>query len=190
MAVVSCFGKTQNLIFQFKIWAYFSRKKSPCQGKEFFVEKMPLLSRVQGDVGEVVCHEIHLVHGPHPAVEAGQTAGIGGEAEGQLVGAEGLAPGAAVLFVLPGPAVFPVPQQGMAGGGELGPDLVGAAGDQAAGHQGQAVFLGQGLVEGHGGAPAGDGGFVDGDQLFGLVLEQIALQPARGGVMAPKMMHR
>lgn len=69
--VVSCFGKTQNLIFQFKIWAYFSRKKSPCQGKEFFVEKMPLLSRVQGDVGEVVCHEIHLVHGPHPAVEAG-----------------------------------------------------------------------------------------------------------------------
>ena len=87
MAVVSCFGKTQNLIFQFKIWAYFSRKKSPCQGKEFFVEKMPLLSRVQGDVGEVVCHEIHLVHGPHPAVEAGQTAGIGGEAEGQLVGA-------------------------------------------------------------------------------------------------------
>ena len=72
---------------------------------------MPLLSRVQGDVGEEVSHEIHLVHGPHPAVEAGQTAGIGGEAEGQLVGAEGLAPGAAVLFVLARP-YFPSPSRG------------------------------------------------------------------------------
>ena len=42
--------------------------------------------------------------------------------------------------VVPLAAVLAVPQQGMAGGGELGPDLVGAAGDQAAGHQGPVSY--------------------------------------------------
>lgn len=72
--------------------------------------------------------------------------------------------------------VLAVPQQGMAGGGELGADLMGAAGDQLALHQGQAVPDGQGAVEGDGGLGPWNGLGADIDLLFYLVLPEIALQ--------------
>ena len=53
---------------------------------------------------------------------------------------------AAVLPVLPLAAVLPIPQQGMAGGGELGADLVGAAGEQLALYQGQSARRPQSLI--------------------------------------------
>ncbi len=54
---------------------------------------------------------------------------------------------AAIPPVVPLAAILPVPKQGMAGGGELGADLMGAAGDQLALHQRETVPDGQGAVE-------------------------------------------
>ena len=68
----------------------------------------------------------------------------------------------------------------MAGGGELGADLVGAAGEQLALHQGQAAGGLQGAVAGGGAPPAGDG---MGEHLHlgpVLVLQQKALQRPPG----------
>ena len=66
----------------------------------------------------------------------------------------------------------------MAGGGELGADLMGAAGDELTLHQGQAVADLQGLVEGDGSPPAGHRRLVDGDLVLALVLGEEALQLA------------
>ena len=63
----------------------------------------------------------------------------------------------------------------MSGGGQLGADLVGAAGDEAALHQGEPAFFGQRAVERHGGAPALDRALVDGDLFLGFVFQQKAL---------------
>ena len=52
--------------------------------------------------------------------------------------------GSAVLAVLLFTAVLAVPQQGVTSGGQLGPNLMGAPGDQVALEQGQAVACGQG----------------------------------------------
>ena len=85
--------------------------------------------------------------------------------EGETVGVQSL-PMAAVPPVVPLAAVLAVPQQGMAHGGELGADLMGAAGDQLALHQGQAVPDGQGAVEGDGGLGPWNGLGADIDLLF------------------------
>ena len=53
---------------------------------------------------------------------------------------------AAVGLVLLLPAVLAVPQEGVAGSGELGPDLVGAAGDQLTLHQGEPLPHRQGPI--------------------------------------------
>ena len=58
---------------------------------------------------------------------------------------QGLSP-AAVGLVLLLAAVLAVPQKGVSGGGELGPDLVGAAGDQLALHQGEPLPHRQGPI--------------------------------------------
>ena len=95
--------------------------------------------------GKVFRHEIHLLHGEHAAPQVLQQPGVGGEGKGQLIGIEGLE-GTAVLLVVPLPAILAVPQQGMAGGGELGADLVGAAGEQLALYQGQSARRPQSLI--------------------------------------------
>ena len=53
---------------------------------------------------------------------------------------------AAVGLVLLLAAVLAVPPEGVAGGGKLGPDLGGAAGDQLALHQGEPLPHSQGLI--------------------------------------------
>ena len=78
-------------------------------------------------------------------------------------------------------AVFAVPQEGAAGGGHGDADLMGAACQQAALHQGQGPPGLQGVVKRHGGPAAGNGPLVKGDLLFDLVLHQEALEfPLRG----------
>ena len=74
----------------------------------------------------------------------------------------------------------------MAGGGELGPDLMGPAGNQVALHQGQTVFLGQRPVDRHRRFGPRLRLAPDVDLFFHLVLEKIPLQlPLRGGHAAP-----
>ena len=80
-----------------------------------------------------------MFHLEGPAVQVFQQAAVSGEVEGELIGIERLER-AAVFPVVPFPAVLSVPQQGVAGGGELGPDLVGPAGEQVALHQGDPVL--------------------------------------------------
>ena len=85
---------------------------------------------------------VHLPHRPLPAVEVVQAAGVGGELEAQLVGAQGLI-SPAILLIVPLPAILPIPQEGMPRSGQLGPDLVGAPGDEVALQQGKAVSRSQ-----------------------------------------------
>ena len=70
----------------------------------------------------------------------------------------------------------------MARVGELGADLVGAAGDELALHQGQAVPAVQGAVAGQAGLGPGLGPVGDVDPVFCRILEQEALQFAGGGL--------
>ena len=95
--------------------------------------------------GEVVRQEIHILHLETAAVEVLQRSGVGGKAELQAVGVQSLAV-AAVFPVFPLAAVLTVAQQGVAGGGKLGADLMGAPGDQVALHQGQSVLYRQSLI--------------------------------------------
>ena len=97
------------------------------------------------EVREVFLQKIHVLHLEAAAVEVLQGTGIGGEAELQAVGVQGLAV-AAVLPVFPLAAVLAVAQQGVAGGGELGADLMGAPGDEIALHQGQPVLHRQSFI--------------------------------------------
>ena len=87
-------------------------------------------------IGKILLHKVHLFHGEHPAPQILQNTRVGGEGELQLVGVQGLE-GASVLLVVPLPSILAVPQQRVAGGGELGPDLMGAAGQKLTLHQGQ-----------------------------------------------------
>ena len=123
----------------------------------------------KAEVGEVFPDKVHILHLPAAAVEMLQRPGVGGEAELQAVGVQGLAV-AAVFPVLPLPAVLAVPQQGVARGGKLSPDLMGAPGDQVALHQGEPAVHRQGAVQRDGSFSTGDGTVVDRDLLFGLIL--------------------
>ena len=100
----------------------------------------PLLRLGLGEmeVGEVFLQKIHILHLEAAAVEVLQRAGVGGEAELQAVGVQGLAV-ASVFPVFPFASVLAVSQQGVAGGSELGADLMGAPGDEIALHQRQSV---------------------------------------------------
>ena len=135
----------------------------------------------QGEAGEELRHEIHLLHLPGLAVQVFQTAAFRSEGKGELIGPEGLY-FSAVCPVVPFPAVFSVTQQGVTGGGELGTDLVCAACDKLALYEGKSLLGREGTVEGDGGLSAGDGGAVDGDLFFGFILEEKALQPTVGRV--------
>ena len=68
----------------------------------------------------------------------------------------------------------------MPGGGELGPDLVGAPGDELAAHQGEPVPDGQGLVQCDGRLGPRPGTAAHGDLFFCLIFQNVALQPAGG----------
>ena len=85
---------------------------------------------------EVLLDEIYFIYFEASSVEIIQTAGIGGEGEGQFVGIEGLIFAAAVLVQL---AILSVAQQGMARVGELSTNLVGTAGDQLTLHKTQPI---------------------------------------------------
>ena len=87
--------------------------------------------------------KIRLRDGKLPAVQIVQGPGVGFEGESQLPGAQRLTGEGGGLFIAP---VFAVPHQGVAGGGELGADLMGAAGEEPALHQGGAVFGAKGLI--------------------------------------------
>ena len=82
-------------------------------------------------VWKVFRHKVYVLNGPFPPVEFVQASGVGGEFKAQFIRVQRLV-GAAVLLVVPFPAVLAVSQQRVAGGCELGPDLVGAPGDEVA----------------------------------------------------------
>ena len=108
-----------------------------------------------------------------------QSACVGGEGEGQFVGIECLVGAVKALVQL---AVFAVTKKGMAGVGELGPDLMCTAGDQLAFHQGKTVPGGKGAVIGLTGSGTGLGGIGDEDPVLLGVLEKIAFQRAVPGL--------
>ena len=116
--------------------------------------------------GEIFRHKVHLGCLEGFSVQVVQGAGVGGKGEGEAVGVQRLVVPVKALVQF---AVFPVSQQGMSGVGELGPDLVGPAGDQLALHQGQPIGAGQGPVVGLAGFGAGLGGIGDEHPvLFGI----------------------
>ena len=84
-------------------------------------------------IGEILRHEVHMRHLKGFPIQVVQGALVGGKGKGEPVGVQRLLIPVEPLIQL---AVFPVPQQGMTGMGELGADLVGPAGDQLAFHQG------------------------------------------------------
>ena len=119
----------------------------------------------------MLLHEIYFIYFEASSVEIIQTAGIGGEGEGQFVGIEGLIFAAAVLVQL---AVLSVAQQGMARVGELSTNLVGTAGDQLALHKTQPIGGSENLVIGLAGLGTGLR-FVGNENLVVLgILEQVA----------------
>ena len=124
---------------------------------------------LQGNVGKIFGDKIHLVHLPGAAAEGIQRTGIGGKGEGELIGVEGL-PLAAIGLVLLLAAILAVPQKGVSGGGKLGPDLVGPAGDQLALHQGQPPVYVKRPIQRDRSFSAGHRFFVDRDLLFSLIL--------------------
>ena len=80
-------------------------------------------------IGKIFRNKVHILHLEALSVQPGQGAGIGGEVKLQAIGVQRLTM-AAILFVLPLPAILAVPDQGVSGMGELGPDLVGPPGDR------------------------------------------------------------
>ena len=85
-------------------------------------------------LGKIFLCKIHICNLEALSIEVLQTACIGGEGEGQLVGIQGLVVPVKPFVQL---AVFAVTQQGMTGMGKLSADLVGAACDQLAFYQTQ-----------------------------------------------------
>ena len=117
------------------------------------------------------------------AAEVLQYPGFGGEVEAEVAAVEGLA-GLVVAAVDFTAAVFAVAQEGAADVGQAGADLVGAAGEKLGLHQAQLPAGLYGAVEGDGGLAAGDGAAVDLYLVFGLVLQEKALDAALGRVGA------
>ena len=75
-------------------------------------------------IREQFLHKIYMFHLPASAVEIGQFSGVGGEPEGELPAPETLM-FFAVLPVEALAAVLAVPQQRVAGGSQMDPDLMG-----------------------------------------------------------------
>ena len=65
-------------------------------------------------VGKILRNKIHILHLKALPIQPGQGSGVGGKVELQAIGVEGLAV-AAILFVLPLPAIFAVPDEGVSG---------------------------------------------------------------------------
>ena len=80
-------------------------------------------------IGEILLRKIHLFHLKGLAVQVGQRPCIRGEGEGQFVGIQRLIVPVKALVQL---AVLAVSQQGVSRVGELGANLMRAAGDQLA----------------------------------------------------------
>ena len=133
---------------------------------------------------DVYKRQVHILHLEALSVQSGQRSGIGGEVKLQAIGVQRLTV-AAILFVLPLPAILAVPDQGVSGMGELGPDLVGPTGDQVAFHQRQATLHRQSAVEGHRRLGPGLGAVGDIGLLFHLVLKEKTLQLSLWGTHAP-----
>ena len=110
-------------------------------GKGFFV----LIAGDHKILTEELLDKINVLHLEGTAVEVFQGTGIGGELEDQFIGVQSLTM-AAVLAVLTLVAVLAVADEGMAVGGELGADLVGAAGNKVTLHEGQAVLHSQRFI--------------------------------------------
>ena len=114
-----------------------NRNPSPAVFSPLFdAEKGAPAAQARFLFGKILLHKVHLFHGEHPAPQILQNTRVGGEGKFQLLGVQSLE-GATVLLVVPLPAILAVPQQRVAGGGELGPDLMGAAGQKLTLHQGQ-----------------------------------------------------
>ena len=98
--------------------------------------------------GEILCYKVHLFYLKGFSTERLQNTGIGLKGKGQLVGIEGLI--LPVILCL-GLSVFSVSQQRMTGGGKLGTDLMGAAGDELTLNEAEITALFEGLVFGDAG---------------------------------------
>ena len=90
------------------------------------------------------------------ALQIGQDSGVGPKIENEFVGIKRLLL-QAVFSVRVAAAVFPVAQQGMAGIGKLGADLMGAPCQQFTFHQTQLAPRAQRFIIGHGGFARGRG---------------------------------
>ena len=132
-------------------------------------------------LSKIFLHKVHVLYLEGPAVQVLQRPGIRGKAKGKLVGIERLAM-TAVLSVVPLIAILPIPHQRVAGSGKLGPDLVGAPGNEVTLHQRQAVFHCKGLIHCNSGLGSGLGAGTDIDLLFHFVFKNIALQLSRWGL--------
>ena len=82
--------------------------------------------------GEIFFYKIYFFHLEGFAVQVAQATGIGGEAEGQLIGVERLIVPVKALVQL---AVFAVAKQGVSRMGKLGANLMGSSGNQLTLHQ-------------------------------------------------------
>ena len=97
------------------------------------------------NVAKVFPDKVHFFDLEGFAIKISQAAGIGGEAEGQLIGIKGLVVPVEAFIQF---AVLAVAQEGMSGVGKLGADLVGPTGDQLAFHQGKPLGATKGDIVG------------------------------------------
>ena len=140
-----------------------------------------VLVKLKGNfgAGEVFFHKVYLIYLEALSVQVFQATGIGGKGKGQFVGIQGLIVPVKPLIQL---AILAVTQQGMAGMGELGADLMGTACDQFTFYQGKAVFGSQGLIIGLTAFAACLGGVRYKDPVFLGILEKVTLQTAVTGL--------
>ena len=118
--------------------------------------------------------ERDIFHSEFFAFQVVQRTGIRGKIKAQFIGVQGL-PGLVIAAVHVPLAVLAVPQQGAADLRHRDADLVGAACQQAAFHQGEAVPAFQGLIKGDGSLAAGHRLMEETDLFFCFVLQQKAL---------------
>ncbi len=122
-------------------------------------------------------HKPDVADGELPSVEIGQLLRRGLKGEPQLIGTQCLAVEAGSPIQSVGP-VFAVPQQRVADGGQMRPDLMGASGEKLDFQQGQPFpFLQHSVTggDGTGALPAAAGGGVqNGDLIAFFILFQIA----------------
>ena len=133
-------------------------------------------------LAEILVHKIYIRHFELSSAEIIENSRIGGEVEAELIGIKSLTLRLAEGLVFSLAAILAVTQKGPARVGHLGANLVGASGVESAFHKAETVGAFYKLIVRNSGFGTGLRAVFHINLIFLGVLENIALQPAFGGL--------